>query len=52
MLLVHGGLDRMAPSAHSAWLASHLPVAELDLRPADGHLSIFTAAASAVDRLR
>lgn len=52
MLLVHGALDRMAPSAHSAWLAAHLPAAELDLHPADGHLSIFTAAASAVDRLR
>jgi pimeloyl-ACP methyl ester carboxylesterase len=52
VLLVHGGLDRMAPSAHSAWLASHLPVAELGLRPADGHLSIFTAAALAVGRLR
>jgi pimeloyl-ACP methyl ester carboxylesterase len=52
VLLVHGGLDRMAPSAHSAWLASHFHVAELDLRPADGHLSIFTAAASAADRLR
>jgi pimeloyl-ACP methyl ester carboxylesterase len=52
VLLVHGGLDRLAPSAHSAWLAAHLPTAELDLRPGDGHLSIFTVAESAVDRLR
>ena len=42
----------MVPSAHSAWLAAHLPAAELDLRPDDGHLSIFAAAAAAVDRLR
>jgi hypothetical protein len=33
------------PSAHSAWLAAHIPAAELRIAPDDGHISILNSAA-------
>jgi hypothetical protein len=36
----HGGRDRMVPSAHGAWLASHCNNADLWLSPEDGHVSV------------
>ncbi len=51
VLFLHGGEDRMVPSSHSEWLASHTRTAELWVRPADGHVSILSAAPAAVDWL-
>jgi pimeloyl-ACP methyl ester carboxylesterase len=48
VLLVHGGQDRIAPSAHARWLASRIPSAELWLRPDDGHISVLQSAEAAV----
>ena len=45
VLLVHGALDGCVPSAHSAWLAAHIPAAELRIAPDDGHISILNSAA-------
>jgi len=39
-LIVHGGHDRIVPSAHGEWLASRIPGAELWLVPEAGHLSV------------
>ena len=36
--LWHGGDDRTIPSAHSRWLASQIPSAELTIWPGVGHL--------------
>lgn len=47
-LLLHGGMDRIAPVAHSEWLARRIPPAELWLRPDDGHLSVLGAADDAL----
>jgi pimeloyl-ACP methyl ester carboxylesterase len=52
VLVVHGGQDRMVPSAHGEWLARHLPTAELRLSPADGHISVLLSADEALDWLR
>ena len=52
VLYLHGGEDRVVPSAHSEWLARHTGTAELWIRPADGHISILSAAPAAVDWLR
>jgi pimeloyl-ACP methyl ester carboxylesterase len=52
VLFVHGALDRIVPSAHSAWLARHTPSSELWLRPDDGHVSILDSAADALAWLR
>jgi len=49
VLLVHGGLDRVVPSSHSAWLLEHLPDAELWTRPRDGHVSVLAAVPVALD---
>jgi pimeloyl-ACP methyl ester carboxylesterase len=51
VLLLHGGQDRVVPSAHGQWLATHLRVAELWLRPDDGHISVLNSATSAIDWL-
>ncbi|SCD37823.1 Pimeloyl-ACP methyl ester carboxylesterase [Streptomyces sp. BpilaLS-43] len=48
VLLLHGEQDRVAPSAHSGWLARHLPAAELRLSPQDGHLSVLDSADAAL----
>ncbi|KRF33205.1 alpha/beta fold hydrolase [Yonghaparkia sp. Soil809] len=47
--LVHGGLDRMVPAAHSAQLARSIPHAVIDLTPDDGHISILRRAAAALE---
>ena len=45
VLLVHGGADAGVPSSHSAWLAAHIPGAELRISPGDGHISILETGA-------
>ena len=50
-LLLHGTRDRMVPSAHSEWLAAHLPAAEPWLRPDDGHISVLRHASTALEWL-
>lgn len=47
--LVHGGLDRMVPAAHSEQLARSIPHAVIDLTPDDGHISILRRAAAALE---
>jgi pimeloyl-ACP methyl ester carboxylesterase len=51
-LLLHGGRDRVAPSAHSEWLAERCPTAELRRSPDDGHISIMRSAPAALAWLR
>ncbi|HEX8860112.1 MAG TPA: hypothetical protein VGC06_13675 [Actinomycetes bacterium] len=50
--VLHGGQDRMVPSAHGEWLARRIPSAELWLRPDDGHVSALHAGAEALGWLR
>jgi pimeloyl-ACP methyl ester carboxylesterase len=52
VLLLHGARDRIAPAAHSQWLARRCASAELRLMPEDGHISVLNHAADAVDWLR
>jgi pimeloyl-ACP methyl ester carboxylesterase len=52
VLLLHGGQDRVAPSAHARWLAGRIPSAELWLRPEDGHISVLAAAKDALGWLK
>ena len=52
VLFLHGDQDRIAPSAHGTWLARHTRSAQLWLRPDDGHISVLTSAAEALDWLR
>lgn len=52
VLLVHGGQDRVVPSAHGEWLARRCPTAELRLSPDDGHISIATSGTAALEWLR
>lgn len=52
VLLMHGGADRIVPSAHTVWLAQRCPSAELRLSPDDGHISILRSAESALEWLR
>ena len=40
VLILHGGQDRIVPSAHGAWLAGHCRDAELWVSPEDGHVSV------------
>jgi pimeloyl-ACP methyl ester carboxylesterase len=51
-LLLHGGRDRIVPSSHGEWLARRCPAAELRLSPDDGHISILTSGAAALEWLR
>jgi pimeloyl-ACP methyl ester carboxylesterase len=51
-LFLHGGRDRVVPSAHGEWLARRYPSAELRLSPDDGHISILNSATAAMDWLR
>jgi len=50
-LFLHGAMDRMVPSSHSQWLAGHIPSAGLRLMPNDGHISVLSAAAEALEWL-
>lgn len=52
VLFLHGGRDRVVPSAHGEWLASHCPSAELRLSPYDGHVTILDAAEAALGWIR
>ena len=52
VLLLHGGRDRVVPSAHGAWLARRCPSAELRLSPDDGHISVLNHAETALEWLR
>jgi pimeloyl-ACP methyl ester carboxylesterase len=52
ILFMHGGKDRIVPSAHGEWLAHRCPKAELRLSPDDGHISILNSAVSALEWLR
>lgn len=52
VLVVQGGSDRIVPSSHGTWLASHIPSAELWLRPDDGHISALSSGVAAVRWLR
>lgn len=47
VLLVHGGADRMVPSAHGRQLAALCPTAELRVVPDEGHVSVLAAAGPA-----
>lgn len=51
VLLVHGEVDRVAPSAHARWLADRMPTAELWLSPGDGHISVLREGERALDWL-
>ncbi|HEV7650937.1 MAG TPA: alpha/beta hydrolase [Actinophytocola sp.] len=44
MLLTHGGRDRVVPPAHSEWLATRCPTAEVRILPGEGHLSVLNGA--------
>ena len=48
---MHGGQDRIAPVAHAEWLASHIPNAELRVQPDDGHVSVLSSGAAALEWL-
>jgi len=52
VLLVQGGLDRVVPPAHADHLLRSLPLAELWLRPRDGHVAALDAVPVALDWLR
>ena len=51
-LFLHGGRDRVVPSAHGEWLARRCPSAELWLFPEDGHISVMGSSAAALAWLR
>ena len=51
VLILHGGQDRMVPSAHAEWLAAQIPGAELRLTPGDGHVSVLGHAPAALEWL-
>jgi pimeloyl-ACP methyl ester carboxylesterase len=51
-LVLHGGRDRVVPSAHAEWLADRCPAAELRLSPDEGHISILGSSESALEWLR
>lgn len=51
VLVLHGDRDRIAPPAHGAWLAGHIPGAELRTYPDAGHLAVMTHTAAALEWL-
>jgi pimeloyl-ACP methyl ester carboxylesterase len=51
VLIMHGGQDRMVPSAHGEWLAAHCPGSELRLSPNDGHITILDHVPAALEWL-
>ena len=51
-LVLHGGRDRVVPSAHAEWLADRCPAAELRLSPDGGHISILGSSESALEWVR
>ena len=51
VLIVQGGQDRIVPSSHGHWLARHIRSSELWLRPDDGHVSVISSGAAALDWL-
>jgi pimeloyl-ACP methyl ester carboxylesterase len=51
-LLLHGGRDRVVPSAHGEWLVRRCPSAELWLCPDDGHISVLNHSTAAMAWLR
>jgi pimeloyl-ACP methyl ester carboxylesterase len=51
-LIMHGTADRMVPSSHGEWLATHCPMAELRLQSGEGHISVLNSAAGALAWLR
>ena len=51
-LLLHGGRDRVVPSAHGEWLVRRCPSAELCLCPDDGHISVLNHSTAAMAWLR
>ena len=51
MLVVHGTADRMIPSSHGEWLARHVPGAELQLWPDEGHVSVLAHATETLEWL-
>lgn len=51
-LVLHGGGDRVVPSAHAEWLADRCRPAELRLSPDEGHISILGSSESALEWLR
>lgn len=50
-LLLHGGRDRVVPSAHARWLADHIPGAELRTSPDEGHISVLGGGEEALEWL-
>jgi pimeloyl-ACP methyl ester carboxylesterase len=51
VLLLHGELDRIAPSAHARWLAARCPDAQLLLWPDEGHIAVLTHGEEALEWL-
>jgi pimeloyl-ACP methyl ester carboxylesterase len=49
VLLLHGERDRVVPPSHARWLAGRCPTAQLWLRPGDGHISVLSSAAAALE---
>lgn len=50
-LVVHGGRDRLAPAGAAAYLAAHLPRAELTLLEDAGHAPMWSHSASLAERV-
>ena len=51
VLVVQSG-GRVIPPSHGRWLAEHLPTADLQRRPDDGHVSVLDALPDAIDWLQ
>jgi pimeloyl-ACP methyl ester carboxylesterase len=51
VLVLHGEQDRMVPCSHGKWLARRCPASELWLRAGDGHVSVLSSAAAALEWL-